>query len=232
MDEAVTSIHRLLTQHRQHQIVTPNSEMLVEASKNSAFRSVLQRSSLNFADGAGLLLMARFTGQKLAHRVTGTDTLQLLCKNLGPEYPVFLLGAAPGIAERAAQELRARNPRLKIAGTFAGSPDDSDSADIVARINAADPALLFVAFGAPRQEMWIAKHLSSFTSVRVAMGIGGAFDFIAGVQKRAPSLLRSMGLEWLWRVIREPKRIGRIWNAVVVFPLLVLRHGKEAPRSL
>ncbi len=229
MDETVARIHRFLDEQRQHQIITPNSEMLREAAKNREFRDVLSRSSLNLPDGAGLLLMARLTGQRLPYRVTGTDTLQILCRDLGPEYPVFFLGAGPGVAERAAQELKARNPRLKIVGTYAGSPSESDAADIVARINAANPVLLFVAFGAPRQEMWIAQHLSSLTSVKVAMGIGGAFDFIAGVQKRAPALFRSVGLEWLWRVVREPKRIGRIWNAVVVFPSLVARYGREAP---
>ena len=175
--------------------------------------------------------MAKLTGQKLPSRVTGTDCFQLLCKELGPDYPVFLLGGAPGIAESAAEILKSRNPRLKIAGTFVGTPTDADASEIIARINASLAAVLFVAFGAPKQELWISKHLSSFTSIRMAMGIGGAFDFVVGKRKRAPRVLQVLGLEWVWRLIQEPRRFRRIWNAVVVFPSLVLRYGKDVPAS-
>jgi N-acetylglucosaminyldiphosphoundecaprenol N-acetyl-beta-D-mannosaminyltransferase len=229
MDQAVGKILRFLEGHRQHQVITPNNEMLVEAARNAAFRHVLHDASLNIPDSTGLLFLAKFTKQKLPQRVTGTDTMQKLCQILTPEAPVFLLGAKPGVAERAAEILKSRNPRLRIAGTYAGSPRDADARDIIARINAVNPAVLFVAYGAPAQELWIARHLSSLTSVKVAMGVGGAFDFVAGMQKRAPSWMRTIGLEWLWRLIREPRRFKRIWNAVAVFPMLGLRYGKETP---
>jgi N-acetylglucosaminyldiphosphoundecaprenol N-acetyl-beta-D-mannosaminyltransferase len=226
-EAAVSQIQRLLSQYQQYQVSTPNSEMLVEACSDPGFRQVLRSCALNLPDSAGLLFMARWTGQRLPARVTGTDTMQELCRVLTSEFPVFLLGAKPGIAEKAAEILKGRNPKLKIAGTYAGTPREEEARDIIARINASDACLLFVAYGAPAQELWIAKHLHSLTSVRVAMGIGGAFDFVAGAQKRAPVLLQKLGLEWLWRLVKEPKRFRRIWNAVVVFPWLVVRYGKN-----
>lgn len=224
MDQAVSRILRLLESHRQHQVATPNSEMLVEASDNEVFRRILQTTSLNIPDGAGLLFAARFAGTRLPERVTGVDTLQHLCRVLTAEHPVFLLGAQPGVAGRAAEVLKTQNPRLKIAGTFAGSPKETDSREAMARINATNATILFVAYGSPAQEMWIAKHLPSLTGIRVAMGVGGSFDFLAGVQKRAPVVFQKLYLEWLWRLFREPRRWRRIWNAVVVFPLMVLRR--------
>lgn len=224
--EAIARIRSFLSRGGQHHVMTPNSEMLVETSKNESFKNVLNRSALNIPDSAGLLWAARHTGQHLPERVTGVDTVEKLCAELDGSHPVFLLGAGEGIAERAADVLKKRNPHLNIVGTYAGSPRAADAADIISHINAVNPHLLLVAYGAPAQDEWIDRHLSELPSVRVAMGIGGTFDFIAGVQKRAPALFRSLHLEWLWRVIREPKRIGRILRAVVVFPFLIAKNGQ------
>lgn len=216
-------------QSKKH-VMTPNNEMLVMAARDPLFKALLQRSALNLPDSTGLILMARLRGEKIPERVTGTDMLQRLCELLGPEHPVFLLGAGDGVAECAAEELKGRNPRLIIAGTYSGSPRDSDAPDIIRRINASGAHLLFVAYGAPMQDVWIDRYLKEMPTVRIAMGVGGAFDFIAGVQKRAPQWMRSMGLEWLWRLMREPKRLPRIFNAVVVFPLLCIREQLIAYR--
>ena len=202
--------------------------MLVEASRNPAFHALLNRTDLNLPDSTGLLLMARITGQTIPERVTGVDTVQRLCAELGDDTPVFLLGAGEGVAERAANVLRQKNARLNIVGTFSGSPSDADAPAIIGKIRDAAPAILFVAYGSPAQEFWISKHLSSLPSVRVAMGVGGTFDFLAGTQSRAPSFLRSIGLEWAWRFFKQPSRYKRMWNAVVVFPWLVMRYGKSA----
>ncbi len=167
------------------------------------------------------------TRQHLPERVTGVDTMTDLCLALTKEHPVFLLGAAPGIADKAAAVLKAKNPGLNVAGTYAGSPADSDAPEILRKIAVSGAQILFVAYGAPKQDVWIDRHLKELPSVKIAMGVGGRFDFIAGAQVRAPTAFRSLGLEWLWRVVREPKRIGRILTAVVVFPWMVLRFGKE-----
>ncbi len=207
--------------------MTPNSEMLVAASKDEPFRALLNRTDLNIPDSQGLLYAARWTGQYLPQRVTGVDTVQAFCATLNKDVPVFLLGAAPGVAEAAGEALKRRNPGLNIAGTFSGSPRDEDASDILQRIALSGAQVLFVAYGAPKQDVWIDKHLKELPNVKVAMGVGGTFDFIAGTQVRAPAVFRNLGLEWLWRVVREPKRIGRIVTAVVVFPVIVARKGRD-----
>ena len=215
--------------------MTPNNEMLVEAVRNEPFRNLLSRTALNLPDSTGLLFAARSTGQVLPMRVTGVDTVERVCASLDASCPVFLLGGAPGVAGTAADALRAKNPALVVAGTFAGSPREEDASAIVELINRSGAHLLLVAYGAPAQDLWIANHLPSMPSVRVAMGVGGTFDFLAGVQKRAPHMVRRLGLEWIWRVVRQPSRLPRIIRATVLFPLLVLRHGRslraEAPKN-
>lgn len=228
--EALETIRGFLREDRQRHVMTPNNEMLVEAARREDFRKLMNGTDLNIPDSTGLLWMARITGQRLPERVTGVDTVTALCGALSEETPVFLLGAKPGIAETAAAVLLRNNPHMKVVGCFAGSPREEDVITIVSMIRAAAPHLLLVAFGAPAQDQWIARNLKELPSVRVAMGIGGTFDFLAGTRKRAPVWMQKTGLEWLWRLIREPRRIGRIWRAVVVFPVLVLIHGKNAPK--
>ncbi len=229
--EAIRCLQEFLIDGHQHHVMTPNSEMLVASCTDAAFREVLKHSDLNLPDSSGLLFAARWTGQRLPERVTGVDTVTHLCAQLAPDHPVYLLGAAPGIAERAAAALQTVNPQLRIGGTFAGSPRAEAVADIIERINAAKPHVLFVAYGAPSQDQWIARYLSQMPSVRIAIGVGGTFDFLAGHIKRAPLLLRRLHLEWAWRFGQEPSRWKRIGRAAVVFPILVLRYGKEAPRN-
>ncbi|OGJ57180.1 hypothetical protein A3H22_03510 [Candidatus Peribacteria bacterium RIFCSPLOWO2_12_FULL_55_15] len=228
-EEAVRMLHRFLDDGRAMHVMTPNSEMFTEAARNPVFRAVLQRSALNLPDSVGLIRMARWTGQKIAERVTGVDTVERLCAELTEEHPVFLLGGVEGVGGRASEILCARNPRLRVVGTCAGSPREEDVEEILRRINDAKPHLLLVAFGAPHQDIWIDRHLPAMPSVRVAIGIGGTLDFLAGVQKRAPVLVQKLGFEWLWRFIHEPQRFRRIWNAVVVFPWLVLRYKAFPP---
>lgn len=220
-EEAVFRMQVLLRSEGQHHVVTPNSEMLVEASRNPAFKAVLQKSALSLPDSSGLVWAARCTGQSLPERVTGVDTVSELCKVIDESIPVFLLGAGAGVADRAAKNLWRKNSHFLLAGVFAGSPRPNDAAEIIHRINEAKPALLLVAFGSPLQELWIARYLDQLPSVRVAIGVGGTFDFLAGNTKRAPRIFQMAGLEWLWRLLLEPRRLPRILNAVVVFPWLV-----------
>lgn len=227
--EAVERLHEMLPGPEPKHVATPNAEMLVESVRRPSFRAVLQATALNLPDSVGLQFAARLTGQHLPARVTGVDTVSALCLSLNAEHPVFFLGAEPGIAEQTADALQHLNPHLSVAGTVSGSPADEDADAICSAINASGAHVLLVAFGAPKQEEWIAKHLASMPNLRVAMGVGGTFDFLSGNVQRAPSILRSIGLEWAWRLALQPSRLGRILNAVVVFPLLVLRYGKNAP---
>lgn len=227
--EAVDRLLALLAGTAQCHVMTPNNEMLVEAHRNEPFHSLLNRTALNVPDSTGLLWAAKWTQQRLPERVTGVDTVQALCARMGEE-GVFLLGAGPGIAERAAAALRAANPRLRVAGAYAGSPRPEEAQDIVGRVNASGARLLLVAYGSPAQDLWIDAHLKDMPGVRLAMGVGGTFDFLAGAKKRAPSWMRSAGLEWLYRFVQEPSRVRRMWNAVVVFPLLVITRGASPRR--
>lgn len=228
MPEAIDRLRAMLAGAAQCHVMTPNNEMLVEAHRNEPFRSLLNRTALNLPDSTGLLWAAKWTGQSLPSRVTGVDTVRELCASLDESVGVFFLGAAPGVAEAAAAALKVVNPRLKIAGTYAGSPRSDDAKGIVDRVNASGASLLLVAYGAPAQDRWVDEHLKDMPTVKVAMGIGGTFDFLAGTKKRAPAWMRGAGLEWLYRFVQEPSRWKRMWNAVVVFPLLVT--GRRTPR--
>jgi N-acetylglucosaminyldiphosphoundecaprenol N-acetyl-beta-D-mannosaminyltransferase len=230
MPEAQGRLRGMLVGSAQCHVMTPNNEMIVEAYRNEPFRALLNRTALNVPDSTGLLWAAKWTGQALPSRVTGVDTVRELCESLDESVGVFLLGAAPGVAERAAVMLQTINPRLHISGTHAGSPRPDDAKGIVERVNASGAALLLVAYGAPAQDRWIDEHLKEMPAVKVAMGIGGTFDFIAGTKKRAPSWMRSAGLEWLYRFVQEPSRWRRMWRAVVTFPFLVITRGAVRPR--
>jgi N-acetylglucosaminyldiphosphoundecaprenol N-acetyl-beta-D-mannosaminyltransferase len=227
---AVARIRAMLGGTGRCHVMTPNNEMLVEARRNGPFRALLNRTALNVPDSTGLLWAARWANRPLPERVPGVDTVQSLCAGLDGSVGVFFLGAAPGVAERAAAALRAANPLLRVAGAYAGSPRPDEAKDIVDRINASGASLLLVAYGAPAQDLWIDAHLAEMPSVKVAMGVGGTFDFLAGTKKRAPAWMRSLGLEWLYRFAKEPSRWRRMWNAVVVFPWLVLTRGGPRPR--
>ena len=214
-----------------HHIITVNVEMLVAAHGDPEFAAVLEGGDLNVADSVGVMLAARLLGRPLRERVTGSDGIHRLAAHSAREgYRPYLLGAAPGVAELAAQALVAANPGLEVAGTYAGSPSMSEEDDIIRRIRAAHPDLLLVAYGVPAEEKWIARNRLRL-GVPVMMGVGGAFDFAAGVTRRAPGWMRRLGLEWLFRLISEPWRWRR-QLALPRFMVLVLKQklGAEARR--
>ncbi len=223
LSEARDQILQFLASTTQHHVMTPNPEMLVQAHRDTRIKDLLHATALNVPDGKGLLLAAKLTGDLLPERVTGVDLLTALCRSSSAP-TVFLLGAAPGVAEKAAATLMMNNPLLSIVGTWSGSPSEHEESAITARINASGASMLFVAYGSPSQDFWIRRNLTKMPCVRVAMGVGGAFDFLAGVRRRAPRIVRSLGLEWFWRLLQEPRRLGRILTAVIIFPFLVLTN--------
>jgi len=210
-----------------HQVITVNAEMLVAARDDRELARALEASDLNVADSVGVMLAARLLGQPLQERVTGSDGIHRLAAHSAlKSYRLYLLGAAPGVAGLVAERLSAENPGLQIAGIYAGSPNVREEEDIIGRIGAASPDLLLVAYGVPAEEKWIARNRLRL-GVPVMIGVGGAFDFVAGVTKRAPGWMRRCGLEWLHRLLREPWR----WRRQLALPrflLLVLKQKMEA----
>jgi len=202
-----------------HQVVTVNPEFVMTAQHNEPFCVTINDAALALPDGIGLLWAARVLGQPLRERVTGSDTVPLIARLAAQKgYRLYLLGAAPGVAEQAADILRRANPGLQIAGTFSGSPFPEDEEAICSRIRQAAPDFLFVAYGAPQQDLWIRRNMAN-VMVPVCMGIGGTLDFIAGIAPRAPHWMRQSGLEWLYRLLRQPWR----WRRMIRLPVFALK---------
>jgi N-acetylglucosaminyldiphosphoundecaprenol N-acetyl-beta-D-mannosaminyltransferase len=231
MEEAVALCDSAVRQRRPTHVVTPNAEIVVAAQRDPDLRRLINAAALSVPDGAGLLLAGRILGTPLREQVTGTDLAYRLAE-LGAArgHRLFLLGAAPGVAELAATRLRARYPGLAIAGTFAGDSSEGGDAETRAAVAAAGPVdVLLVAYGAPRQEQWIARHQAAL-AVPLAIGIGGAFDYMAGRARRAPAWLRRLGLYWLFRLITQPWRWRR-QLALPRFVWLVARSARRARRA-
>lgn len=205
------------------QICTANPEFVMAAQHDAVFREVLNAADLVLPDGVGLLWAARWQGRQLPERVAGSDLIYHIAELAGRHgWRLYFLGAAEGVAEQAAARLQFLYPGWSLAGVFAGSPHPDAAEAIVARIQAARPDVLMVAFGAPAQDVWIARYKATL-HVPVSLGVGGAFDFVAGVAERAPRWVQRLGLEWLHRLVRQPWRWRRILTATVMFPLTVLR---------
>lgn len=219
LDDALSEIKSMLNNSSTDYVVTVNPEFLVRAEKNSDFKQVLRDASLRTSDGVGVSLFSKFS----LSRASGVDIMLALAEELeASSKSFFLFGASQGVAKKAAQNLKSQFPNLDIAGTLDGVQADKNSN--VETIRSASPDLLFVALGAQKQEQWIADHKEELSSCRVAIGVGGAFDILAGVKSRAPKFLREAGLEWFWRFVLEPSRAPRIYEAVVYFPYLIFKQ--------
>lgn len=222
---------------RSHQVMTVNVDFLRLGVKDHAFRHLINTADLAVPDGMPLLWAARLLGDPLPERVTGIDLI-VECARLAAEqdYRIFLLGAGPGVAEEAATVLRARCPGVRIVGAYAppvigvfGAEEDER---MVRMIREAQPDMLFVAFGAPRQDEWIRQHMHRL-EVPVCMGVGGAFDMLAGRVQRAPGWMQRNGLEWLYRVLREPTRLWKRYfvDDLPVFARLMAQRGTGSPTA-
>jgi N-acetylglucosaminyldiphosphoundecaprenol N-acetyl-beta-D-mannosaminyltransferase len=220
MPQTLSHIQQMMTTPGLQQIATVNPEFVMTAQKDPAFMTILQQADLCIPDGVGLLWAARILGHQLPERVAGSELVYHLAQNAAERgWRLFLLGAAPGVAEEAAAVLQQKYPALTIVGTYAGSPDPAENEAIVNRINASTADLLFVAYGAPKQDKWIARNKETLTTIRVALGVGGSLDFISGRSIRAPKTFQKLGLEWFYRLLREPWR----WRRMLALPKFALR---------
>jgi N-acetylglucosaminyldiphosphoundecaprenol N-acetyl-beta-D-mannosaminyltransferase len=216
-EETLALIDQFVRAGVPRQICTVNPEFIMLAQKDKEFKQILDRSVLNLPDGIGVVWAAQRLGQPVRERVAGSDLVGMIADRAQTTgWRIFLLGAAEGVAEQAAIELNKRYPLTHIVGAYAGSPRPEDEADIAAQIRSSGANVLLVAYGAPKQDKWIARNLER-TGVAVAMGIGGSLDFIVGTQQRAPRWMQRVGLEWLYRLIREPWR----WRRQLALPRFV-----------
>lgn len=230
MDLACSRIREFVRAGIPRQIVTANLDFLRLGTQDRPFRDLVNSSSMVVADGMPLVWASRLLRTPLPERVAGVD-LVTACAGLAAEhgYRVFLLGAAPGVADTAANVLRKRYPTLRIVGTHSPpSLSEDDDRETLSRIREAQPDILLVAFGAPRQERWIRKHMHDL-GVPVCMGVGGSFDMLSGRVSRAPRWMQRAGLEWFYRFIEEP---GRLWQRYFVHDLpvflrLMLQSGGQ-----
>ena len=191
-------------------LVTVNAELVVKAGDDPAVASALQKADLLLADGAGVVWAARTLGGVELERLPGVEIAEELIKWAAEaNLKVYFLGAEPGVAEAAVGELRHRYPQLRTAGCRRGYFTQAEEQDILEEIKDAEPDILLVALGAPRQELWLAEHQREL-AVPVAVGVGGSFDVWAGRVKRAPAWMGDAGLEWLFRLIIQPRRARRM----------------------
>jgi len=212
--DVVQRVEAMVAVGGPHQVVTVNPEFVMIARRDEAFCQVLNEADLPLPDGIGMVWASRVLGRPLPERVAGVDAMRCLCAWAARKgYPVFLLGAKPGVAEQAAEVLAGSCPGLQVAGCHAGSPSLDDEEEIVAQVRRSGARLLFVAYGAPGQDLWIARNLSRL-NISMAMGVGGSLDFIAGTALRAPEWMQRRGLEWLYRLGRQPWR----WRRMLALP--------------
>jgi N-acetylglucosaminyldiphosphoundecaprenol N-acetyl-beta-D-mannosaminyltransferase len=203
---------------RLYQICTVNPEFIMIAQRDSAFYDVLQHSDLNIIDGWGAVLALRLRGVTVPERVTGSDGVPMIAEHAAKHgWRLFLLGAGPGIAQKAADIFSERHPGILIAGTYEGSPHPDEAEVIIEMVNAAKADILLVAYGAPAQDLWIHQHRERL-KVKVAMGVGGSLDFVTGYIPRAPLWMRKAGIEWLYRLYLQPSR----WRRMLRLPRFAL----------
>jgi N-acetylglucosaminyldiphosphoundecaprenol N-acetyl-beta-D-mannosaminyltransferase len=213
-EDVLRFVRERIERRQPARIVTVNAEFVVLAQRSEEFARVLREADLSTPDSYLIVRAMRRAGADLAGRVGGSDLIwQMAAQAANEGSRVFFLGGAEGVAASAAARLKQSYPGLVVAGTHSGSPDPREKRFIVDLIRRSKADILFVAFGAPRQDIWIARNLPE-TGVVIAMGVGGSFDYVSGRVRRAPVWMRERGLEWLWRLALQPWR----WRRMLALP--------------
>ena len=228
MAQAVEQVERYMDERKNVLIATANAEMIMRATHDTELRDILNAAALVVPDGAGTVWAAHHLGYAMPERVAGYDLAQELMRIApGKKQKVFFFGSAPGVAEKAKAKAEELYPGIEIVGTRDGYFKAEDEPAIIAAIKAAQPDLLLVALGVPKQEKWLHAHLQEL-NVPVAIGVGGTLDVMAGVMKRAPYWMQKAKLEWLFRGLLQPKRAGRL----MALPKFVLKvHSFKSRRA-
>ncbi|MCH5184633.1 MAG: WecB/TagA/CpsF family glycosyltransferase [Oscillospiraceae bacterium] len=228
--EAAERIYSFLGGDKCRTVFTPNSEIIMMGYRDDEFRDILNSASVLAADGIGVVYASRILKKPLKERCAGFDiAVSLLEKLNGSGYGLFLFGGKPGVAEKAREELLKDYPDLKISGLRNGYFDESDEGDIVKQINESGADIVFVCLGAPKQEKWIYRHRDEL-KVKAALGIGGSLDVFAKNVERAPEFFCKAGLEWFYRLVKEPSRFKRM-TVLPVFGMTVIFKGKRYKKT-
>ncbi|MGB9678805.1 MAG: WecB/TagA/CpsF family glycosyltransferase [Thermoanaerobacteraceae bacterium] len=222
MVNAVQVLNSFLNEDKFHFVATPNAEFVMIAQKDEEYMKILNTTDLNVPDGIGIVFASKVFKEPIKERVAGFDLMIEFIKSIDQKNTnspnIYLLGAAPGVAEEAKAKLEKQYPAVNIVGVHDGYFNRTDDEEIIKDINSKNTDILFVALGAPKQEKWIFKNKGKL-KVKIAMGVGGSFDVLAGRVERAPLIFRKLGAEWLYRLIKEPWRYKRM----AVLPKFVLK---------
>lgn len=226
MQEATKKINEFVKSDSFHSVYTPNPEIVMLAKEDSAFHKILDEADLVVPDGIGIVIASKIKKDPLPERVAGYDLVQNTMKEAVKEgYKYYFFGSKPGISDEAAAKMRETYPGIDIVGTHNGYFKPEDEADIIADINESGANILLVALGAPKQEKWIEANKHLMPNVRVAIGVGGSLDVMSGNVKRAPEVFQKLGLEWFYRLVKEPTRFMRML-VLPKFLIKVVCHKK------
>lgn len=222
MAQSLDIISSGIEQRQAMHVITLNAEMVYQARRNSQLRQIINQADLVTADGIGVVWGTRHLGFKVPERVAGIDLMLNLAERAAERgWPLYFLGAAPGVAVEAARKLQQRWPGLLVSGCQDGYFTPQQLPQILTDINASGAQILFVALGAPKQEFWIRANLHNL-QVPIMIGVGGSLDVVSGNKKRAPAFFIKLNLEWLYRLLSEPSRLGRqLILPLFVFDILV-----------
>ncbi len=210
MESALSAIDSFIRSRGSHHIVTADASMLVMAQEDAGLRSIIGNADLVTPDSSGILWAAKRQGTPLRERVSGVDIVEQLCaKSRERGYRIYFLGAGPGVADRAANNMRERYPGAQIVGTRDGFFGENESEAILDSIRCSKADVLCVAMGIPKQEKWIQAN-RSLLDTPIFIGVGGTLDVLSGITRRAPVWMQKLNLEWLWRVINNPKKISKV----------------------
>ncbi len=227
IDEAARQIMEFMEEERFHSVFTPNSEIIMRAYRDAAFADILNGADLLTADGIGVVYASKILKKPIKERAAGFDIAKKVLADVSAsEHKLFLFGGKPGVAEKARENLLNDYPGLKIAGTRNGYFGEDEEDAIINEINESGADMIFVCLGAPKQEQWIDKNKDKLKNIRVAMGIGGSLDVFAGTAERAPEFFCKTGLEWFYRLCKEPWRIGRMMDLPKFAATVITKGGK------
>lgn len=214
-----------IEQNKKSYIVTVNPEKVIKANKDKSLKKILNEAKYQIPDGVGIIYASRIKKGKIKSRITGIDTMDMICALCNDEkFKIFMYGAEEEVIEKAKTNLEKKYKNINICGYINGY--EKDTKTIIKKINDSRADVLFVALGSPKQELFISKNIDNI-NCKILLGVGGSFDVISGKKKRAPKWMQKKGLEWLYRLIKEPKRFFRQTKIVSFIFEVILEKNKD-----